>query len=106
MIAFKLLRKLKNGELHPLFIDKKRVIIENFWLEAEEVPTKGYTVRKGWHCLPRPKADHLSEKNRVWCVVDIIDFVELKRPINQGGKWFLAQKMKVLGELPSIKIND
>jgi hypothetical protein len=102
MIAFKLFRKLKKGQLRPLFIDKKREIITNWWLEAEEVPTKGYAIRKGWHCLPRPEAKHLTENNRVWCVVEILDFEEITRPIHQGGKWYLAQKMKVIGELPKI----
>tara|TARA_R100000541_G_scaffold57637_1_gene67943 strand:- start:186 stop:494 length:309 start_codon:yes stop_codon:yes gene_type:complete len=102
MIAFKLFRKLKNGELRPLFIDKKRKLITNFWLDADLVETKGYKVRKGWHCLPRPKADHLSKKNRVWCVVEILDVEEIKRPEKQGGKWYLAQHMKILGELPKI----
>jgi len=47
MIAYKLIRKMKDGSLSPLFINKKSRIPVGVWLEAENHPTKGYTVRKG-----------------------------------------------------------
>ena len=99
MVAFKLFRKLKNGELRPLFIDRKRKLVLDSWLQADLVETKGFKVRKGWHCLPKPEAEHLSKKDRVWCAVEILEVEEIERPKNQGGTWFLAQKMKIVREL-------
>ena len=99
MIAFKLFRKLKNGELRPLFINKTQKIELNKLLHAKEVPTKGYKIRKGWHCLPQPVADHLSKKDRVWCIVKMYNYKKIDRPENQGGTWYVAQKIIVLGEI-------
>jgi hypothetical protein len=98
MIAYKLFRKLKNGELAPLFINKKQRIKAGQWLDAESHPTKGFAYRKGWHCTLRPEAPHLSEKNRVWCQVEIEDYEHYQRPESQGWTWVLAQRMKLIGE--------
>jgi hypothetical protein len=99
MIAYKLVRKLKNGELSPLFINKKIRIPLNVWIEAEEHPTKGFSIRKGWHCTLEVKAPHLSEKDRVWMKVEVSNYEFFERPINQGGTWILAQKIKFLSEV-------
>lgn len=96
MIAYKLLRKRKNGTLAPLFINKTMTIPVGEWLEAEDHPTPGYAHRPGWHTLLQPVAPHLSEKDRVWAMVEIEDYEFFHRPENQGGKWALAQKMRVL----------
>ena len=96
MIAYKLIRKLKNGELSPLFINKKSRIPMGTWLEAENVPTKGFAVRKGWHCTMEPIAPHLSKKDRVWVKVEVEDIEKYSRPESQGGTWVLAQRMKVI----------
>jgi len=99
MKAYKLIRKLKDGELSPLFINKKSRIPLNKWLKAESHLTKGFAFRKGWHCTLQPIAPHLSKKNRVWVEVDVEDYELYKRPESQGGTWVLAQKMKVIKEL-------
>jgi hypothetical protein len=99
MIAYKLIRKLKNNSLSPLFINKKSRIPIGVWLTAESHPTKGFAYRKGWHCTEKPTAPHLSTKNRVWVKVEIEDYEQYKRPISQGGIWFLAQKIKILHEI-------
>ena len=96
MIAYKLVRKLKDGNITPLFINKSFRITFNSWLEAESHPTKGFKVRPFWHCTSQPVAPHLSEKNRVWVKMEIEDFEEFKRPNNQGGLWYLAKKVKFL----------
>ncbi len=96
MIAYKLVRKLKDGNITPLFINKSFKIPFNTWLEAESHPTKGFKVRPFWHCTSQPVAPHLSEKNRVWVKMEIEDFEEFKRPNNQGGLWYLAKKVKFL----------
>ena len=99
MTAFKLLRKRKDGSLGPLFINAKQRIPIGEWLEAEDHPTKGYAHRPGWHCTATKEAPHLSETDRVWCNVVIMDYVHFNRPRSQGGQWLLAQRMKVLGEI-------
>jgi hypothetical protein len=97
--AYKLIRKLKDGTLSPLFINKKSRILFDVWLEAEAHPTKGFAFRKGWHCTLKPEAPHLSTKGRVWVEVEVEDFEYFTRPESQGGTWVLAQKMKVIREL-------
>jgi len=96
MIAYKLVRKMKDGSIAPLFINKKFRFPLNEWIEAEEYPTKGFAVRKGFHCCCEMSAPHLSEKDRIWIKVELEDFVEFKRPESQGGLWYLAQSIKVL----------
>lgn len=44
MIAYKLVRKLKDGSLAPLFINKKQRIPIGEWMQAEDHPTEGYTL--------------------------------------------------------------
>ena len=99
MKAFKLFRKLKNGDLAPLFINKRMRISLDEWYDAECHPTKGFAVREGWHCTLKPEAPHLSEKGRVWCEVEIEDYEYYDRPESQGGTWVLAKRLKVLGEM-------
>lgn len=96
MIVYKLFRRLKSGEITSLFINKKERLKFDVWLEAKEYPTKGFKVRPYWHCTEKPYAPHLSNKNRIWLKVEISDYKEFKRPEHQGGKWFLAKKMKIL----------
>ena len=99
MIAYKLLKLRKDGTIGPLFINTKQVIPLNKWLEAEDHPTKGYAHRPGWHVCLDTLAPHLTMKGRVWCKVEVKDFVELKRPAIQGTTWLLAKHMKVLEKL-------
>lgn len=101
MIAYKLIRQMKDGQLSPLFINKKSRIPVGEWLEAEHHPTKGFAERQGWHCTLKPIAPHLVETPkkgtpRVWVKVEIEDFEYYNRPESQGGTWVLAQRMKVL----------
>lgn len=97
MIAYKLFTLRKDGSLGPLFINKKQRIYENIWLPAEEHKTKGFKFRPGWHVTKEPIAPHLSEKGRVWKKVEILNYIEIKRPKNQG-EWYLAKTMKVLDD--------
>ena len=96
MIAYKLFRLLKSGEITSLFINKKAILKRGVWLEAEEYPTNGYKFRPYWHCTEKPVAPHLSERGRVWIKVEIEDYKEMIRPEHQGGKWYLAKKIKIL----------
>lgn len=104
MRAYKLMRKLKDGTVHPLFINKKEPTKFNVWLQAECFPTKGFAVRKGFHCCFKPIAPHLKEKlssgeQRVWVECEVEDWESYNRPESQGGSWILAQRMKAIREM-------
>jgi hypothetical protein len=99
MIAYKLCRLMKSGDITPLFINKSFRIPFNEWLEAESHPTKGFKVRPYWHCTSEPNAPHLSTKDRVWVKVEIQDYEEFQRPNNQGGLWFLAKRIKFIEKI-------
>ena len=99
MIAYKLIGKMKDGKLSPLFINKKSRIPLGEWLDAEAHPTKGFAFRKGWHCTLEPVAPHLSDKGRVWVEVEVENVELYDRPESQGGTWVLAQRMKIIKEL-------
>jgi len=99
MKAYKLFRLRKDGTLGPLFINCKQRIPIGEWLPAEDHYRKGYAHRPGWHVCMDVMAPHLTMKGRVWCEVEIEDFVELKRPAFQGTKWYLAKKMRVVRRL-------
>lgn len=96
MIAYKLFRKLKSGEITSLFINKTVRLPYNTWLEAEYHPTKGYKERPYWHCCEKPIAPHLTTKGRIWLKVEMEEFTEFNRPEYQGGKWFLAKRIKII----------
>jgi hypothetical protein len=96
MIAYKLCRQLKNGDITSLFINKKVKLPFNQWLEAENHPTKGFKERPFWHCTSEPIAPHLTMKNRVWVKVEMNDFWEFERPESQGGLWYLAKNIKLI----------
>jgi len=95
-MAYKLVRQLKSGHITSLFINKKRSLPFNIWLDAEVYPTKGFALRPYWHCCSEPIAPHLSMKGRVWVEVEIDDYIEFNRPISQGGVWYLANRMKII----------
>lgn len=101
MIAYKLVRKMKDGTLAPLFINKRQRFPLEQWMQAESHPTKGFALRPGFHCTSNPYAPHLSPHGRVWCKVAIRFFEEHQRPESQGGLWYTAQWMKVIEELDS-----
>lgn len=95
-IGYKLMRVRKDGTLGPLFINRKQRIPVGEWLQAEAHLTKGFAYRPGWHILDAPVAPHLKKtKDRVWVQVEFQDAEEFTRPISQGGKWYLANRMRV-----------
>lgn len=99
MRAYKLLKKRRDGSLGPLFINASQRIPIGTWLESEDHPTKGYAHRPGWHVCLDLVAPHMKMSGRVWCEVEIKDFVELKRPECQGTTWLIGKKIKILKEL-------
>jgi len=98
MIAYKLFRQRKNRTLGSLFINRKQVLEEDVWYTAENHPTKGYSVRPGWHTVDAPVAPHLSKNGRVWMKVEIEDYYQYNRPASQGRKWYIAKQMRILKE--------
>lgn len=96
MIAYKLFRILKDNSISSLFINKKRRLPLNIWLEAESFPTKGFAIRPYWHCTSNPAAPHLSMKDRAWFKVEMEDYNKFDRPKSQGGLWYLAKKIKII----------
>ena len=104
MIAYKLVRKAKDGQLYPLFIDKARPYIVGEQREAELHVTKGFAPRFGFHCCFQPWAPHLktelaSGQKRVWVECEIHGVTVYNRPESQGGAWCLAERLKVIREL-------
>lgn len=102
IIAYKLMRLKKDGNLGSLFINRKANIPSGIWLEAENLKTEGFAERKGWHCTFEPIAPHLKTElsngeKRIWVKVQLEDYTIYNRPFNQGGQWVLANKMKVIG---------
>lgn len=95
MIAYKLFRQRKDGTLGPLFINARQRVEIGEWLQAEDIPTKGYAHRPGWHAGETPDAPHLTEKGRVWCEVEVKDYYRFVRPKYQGGYWIIAEWLKV-----------
>jgi hypothetical protein len=98
MIAYKLFRIRKDNTIGSLFINKKEKLPINKWLEAKSYPTKGFTLRPYWHCTLNPIAPHLTMKDRKWFKVEINNYIEMKRPLQQGGSWLLCKKIKILNE--------
>lgn len=99
MKVYKLLR-IKDGKLYPLFINRNQETVIGEWLQAECYPTKGFAVRKGWHCCFKPFAPHLkmelsNGEQRVWIEGEAEDWEKYDRPESHGSAWVLAQKLKI-----------
>tara|TARA_R110000803_G_scaffold10606_7_gene32228 strand:+ start:380 stop:679 length:300 start_codon:yes stop_codon:yes gene_type:complete len=99
MKAYKLVRKMKDGSLSPLFINQKSRMQKGVWMQSELHIKKGFAVRQGWHCVLNPIAPHLSKKNRVWVEVEVDQYQLYNKPKHQGGVWLLAQKIKIVKEI-------
>ena len=102
MKAYKLIRQKKDGKFYPLFIGKNKEYVFGEWLDAEFLPTKGFAVRKGFHCCFQPIAPHLKTElangeKRFWVECEVEDWESYDRPESQGGSWILAQRMKIIG---------
>lgn len=111
MKCYKLLRKAKDGKLYPLFINRKEETVFNKWLQAECYPTKGFAIRKGWHCCFKPYAPHLKRElangeKRVWVECEALGCEKYNRPESQGGAWLLAQQLKIIRELTDKEVKE
>lgn len=133
--GYKLFR-LKDGKLYPLFIGKRESVPIGEWIEAEEIPTKGYAVRPGWHAGHLPIAPHLRSRDgriasdRVWAEVEMPDDIDWQSVANQtktkdirfsvprsghyrwktsrlqGGSWLIGGAMKVNRVLSNDEVRE
>lgn len=99
IVGYKLFRKRKDGTYGSLFINCRQRLEMDVWYAAESHRRKGFAFRPGWHICARPKAPHLSMRNRVWCRVKFIHKGTIQRPLSQGGVWYLGSKMAILEEV-------
>jgi hypothetical protein len=104
MIAYKLIKVRKDGSIGSLFMNAARKLPMGEWMEAEDHNRKGFAKRVGWHTLAAPSAPHLpfelaSGEKRAMFEVEIEDYSTFHRPESQGGKWYLAKRMKILRRL-------
>lgn len=99
MKGFKLFRKRKDGTYGPLFINQRKKLVIGETYPAEDHPTKGFAHRPGWHICSEKNAPHLTEKGRVWCMVEFDHKETLHRPEHQGGIWYLGNSLQILGEV-------
>lgn len=83
--GYKLFCQREDGKLFPLFIGKNKETVMNEWIPAENLSTKGYADRPGWHCsdsIPDapwlrgydgsdlgPYRSRFKNGKRVWCEV-------------------------------------
>lgn len=102
MIAYKLIRKMKDG-YSPLFINKRLRMRTGIAYQAKTCPTKGFALRSGWHCTLKPVAPHLKQDidGRVWVRVRLDGpVIKYSRPDAQGGLWLLCTgTMTILNEV-------
>ena len=94
MECYKLVKLRKDGTIGSLFIGASRKYQLGEWYEAEELPKKGFSPRKGWHGFLSKESHHLTEKGRTWALCEVEDFVIMERPSSQGGNWVLANKIQ------------
>lgn len=95
--GYKLVTVRKDGSYGPLFINKSQRLPVGEWLPAESHPTSGFKVRPYWHATSEPVAPHLSERGRAWVRVELDGVQEYARPESQGGVWYLADRMRIVG---------
>lgn len=92
--GYKLFEMDKNGLIYPLFIGKNNPVPVNEWLPAENIPTKGFAVRPGWHLGLVPDAPWLKGADgsykgrwktgkRVWALVEYNDEVNYQDEVDQ-----------------------
>lgn len=89
---YKLFEMDTNGNLYPLFIDKKTAYPIGQWIHAENHPTKGFAKRPGLHVgeicsapwLMSADGTYKSQRSkywrRVWCEVECntnIDYTDV-----------------------------
>jgi len=105
--GYKMLEQdLRTGKLYPLFINKYKPTEVGTWIPAENVPTKGYAVRPGWHIgTGAPFAPQLLDANgryrsrrgkcfrRVWCEVSYPMDVDYQETVARSCKKAMTDRI-------------
>lgn len=119
--AYKLFR-IKNGELHPLYVFANETVSIGEWIPAKNGPrTKdgkvksklgGLCFRPGWHLTEIPLANHIGVKrdgmivcmhpDTVWCEVEYSDRVDYNNAAAENGliNWKYDPRKAYLTEIP------
>lgn len=121
-IIYKKVRMLKDGTVHPLFIDKKKPFEFGKWLHCEFHPTNGFAERTFidedgnkigcWHGTYKPVAPHIADElksgeKRVW--MECLAKGQTKtyeRPLLQGGTWCLFEWIKPIRVLTDEEVES
>ena len=108
---YKKVRILKDGNVYPLFIDKKKPFLFNGeWVHCEFHPTNGFAERTFldedgnkigcWHGTFLPVAPHIADstksgEKRIWMECRAKgQTATYNRPLLQGGTWGLFEYIK------------
>lgn len=97
VMGWKLFRERRDGSFGPLFINRRQRLELGGSYDAEDHPTPGYAHRPGWHLCAERSAPHLSTRGRVWVRVWAEGVTPHQRPAAQGGLWFTADRITILG---------
>jgi len=118
--AYKLLKMKvrKPGQVFPLFIGRAKPVIMGEWLDAEFIPTKGFSPRPGWHLSDTPAALHIGTEKKpvdgkqkptirrddeVWAEVEVADDVDWQPEANRRGRVY-SKGHKLAGQpMPSSR---
>lgn len=91
--GFKLFEMDDKGNLHALFIDKHTIMPINSWMKAGIFPTKGFSVRPGFHIgqicsapwLMSADGTYKSQRGkkfkRVWCEVEYVADIDYTKEV-------------------------
>jgi hypothetical protein len=106
MIAYKLVRMGRDGQLYPLYVNSTQPFVIGEWMYAEPGPmTENGKVksklgqlayRPGFHCSDIPYATHIGKKgadgkiafmnaDHVWVEVEIDDTIDYQEEANRNG---------------------
>lgn len=120
---YKKVRILKDGNVYPLFIDKKKPFLFNGeWIHCEFHPTNGFAERTFldedgnkigcWHATYKPFAPHIADEiasgeKRVWMECKAKGQTKkYERPLLQGGTWGLFEWIKPIRILTDEEVAE
>ena len=112
--GYKLLEMdVRTGSLYPLFIGKDRITAVGVWLPAEDIPTRGFSHRPGWHVnVSYPFAPQLLDRSgryasrrgnhfkRVWCEVSYAMDIDYSAELRRTGARDLGNRIPENGCYP------
>lgn len=107
--GFKLFEMDNKGNLHALFIDKHTIMPINSWMKAGIFPTKGFSVRPGFHIgkicsapwLMSADATYKSQRSkkwkRVWAEVEYISSNDYTKDVQDMPEKCMKDKLPTDG---------